>query len=34
MIMGVRGNHGHTKGYPAWNKGMTKETNESIRKQL
>ena len=28
----IRGNHGKTKGYTAWNKGKTKENNESLKK--
>lgn len=30
--MGKQGNHGKTKGYPIWNKGLTKENNESLRR--
>ena len=28
----IRGNHGKTKGYTAWNKGKTKENNESLKR--
>ena len=28
----IRGNHGKTKGYTAWNKGKTKETDESLKR--
>ena len=33
-IKKTRGNGGATKGYPIWNKGLTKETDERVKKYV